>query len=322
LAFKRRPKNKSESRHGFGLPIAAWLVLGFALVIGAFVTASLFALKSTRLATTDVTHVQRDFEPLARKAREFGDRAAAFDRAVLGYLRTYSDENRQAVVDAGIRLSTLVNNESWKGLGVQNAGFKDAIVRLTNNQADGFALLDLQDRRNQAADELESTLTALETRIVGAGADGLRVGENLLTRPSLAELASATSALHAELSEQISDRGPPRNGAAPKGVARFRDTLTLYRPSLRVSPGEAWLELIDDDFARSLDLRDRIGELDRDLMARRVAFAANSDELAAFVRDELETPAWRELTAAAQDARLSVERAQTTIADATFKACC
>jgi len=46
--------------------------------------------------------------------------------------------------------------------------------------------------------------------------------------------------------------------------------------------------LIDGDFAELLALRDRIGELDRRLTARRAAFTANSDELAAFVRDELE----------------------------------
>jgi len=320
LPFKRRPQSKSDSRPGFGLPIAAWLVLGFVLVIGAFVTASLFALKSTRLATADVTRVQQDFEPLARMAREFGDRAASFDRAVLGYLRTYSDENRQAVADAGVRLSAVVNAESWKRSGAKNTGFRDAVIRLTNHQADGFALIDLQDRRNRAADNLEATLNALETRIGGAGAQGLRVGENLLTRPSLAELAGAASAMHGELEEQISDRAPSRNGATSQGAARFRDTLAEHRQSLRVSPGEAWLDLIDEDFARAIALRDRIGELDRALTARRAAFTASSDDLAAYARDELEVPAWNELTAAAQDARLSVERAQTTIADATFKA--
>ena len=167
---------------------------------------------------------------------------------MLGFLRTYSDENRQAVADAGIRL--------------------------TNHQADGFALIDLQDRRNRAADRLKSTLT----------------------RPFLAELAGAASVMHGD--------SPNRSAIA------LRPVSARHRESLRLSPGGAWLELIDGDFAELLALRDRIGALDRRLMARRAAFTANSDELAAFVRDELEAPAWRELTAAAHDPRLSVERAQ------------
>ena len=320
MAVERSPLDKSGSRRGFGLPIAAWLVLGFAMVIGAFVAASLFALRSTRHATADVTRVQQEFEPLARKAREFGDRAATFDRAVLGYLRTYSEENRQAVADAGVSISDVVNDPSWADAGARTAGFKDAVARLAAHQAEGFSLLDLQDRRNRAADALESTLTSLETRIGTSGARGLRVGENLLTRPSLAELADAAAAMHGELAEQISDRAPSPVVAAPRGVARFRATLARNRESLRVSPGAAWLDLIDEDFARALALRDRIGELDGELTARRALFAASSDRLAAFVHDELEGPAWSELTAAAQDARMSVERAQTTIADATFKA--
>ena len=128
----------------------------------------------------------------------------------------------------------------------------DAGIRLTNHQADGFALIDLQDRRNRAADRLKSTLA----------------------RPSLAELAGAASVMHGD--------SPNRSAIALRPVSAWN------RESLRLSPGEAWLELIDGDFAELLALRDRIGELDRRLTARRAAFTANSDELAAFVQDELE----------------------------------
>ena len=89
---------------GWGLPIGVWLILGFAFIIGAFVTANILAQRSTRLATADVTRVQQEFEPLARHARDLGAAVAAFDRAVLAYLRSSSSGNGTAIVDAGIRL--------------------------------------------------------------------------------------------------------------------------------------------------------------------------------------------------------------------------
>ncbi len=320
MANRRGASSKPGMRIGIGLPIAAWLVLGFALVIGAFVTASLLALRSTRSATTDVTRVQQDLEPLTRKAREIGDSAAAFDRAVLGYLRSYSGENRQAVMDAGVQLSAVANDEEWAKAGAEHPAYKEAFLRLAEHEADGFAVVNLQDERNVAADELEATLADVESRIVAAGARGLRVGDNLLTLPSLAELAEAAGVLRDEYSAQIGERAPARPGVPAEAETRLRETLERHRDTLVVSPGAAWLELLEEDIAGSVGLRDRIVDLDRQIKARRAEFTASGDNLAAFVRSELEAPAWNELKAAAQDARLSVERAQTTISDATFKA--
>ena len=82
------------------MPISAWLVVGFVLVIGAFATTSVVAVRSTRHATADLATMQRQFEPLARSVRDLGDSMAAFDRAVLAFLRADSDDNRSAAADA------------------------------------------------------------------------------------------------------------------------------------------------------------------------------------------------------------------------------
>ena len=75
-------------QHDPNEPIGVWLILGFAFIIGAFVTANMLAQRSTRRATTDVARVQQMYEPLARHARELGTAVATFDRAVLAYLRS------------------------------------------------------------------------------------------------------------------------------------------------------------------------------------------------------------------------------------------
>ena len=105
------PSSKIRPR-GWGLPIGVWLILGFVFIIGAFVTANILAQRSTRLATSDVARVQQHFEPLARHARELGDTVGTFDRTVLAYLRSPSSENGAAIVEAGTRLSDLVNHSS------------------------------------------------------------------------------------------------------------------------------------------------------------------------------------------------------------------
>ena len=83
-----KPPRWSLRTIGAGLPITAWLVLGFAFVIGAFVTSNIVTQRSARLATADVARVQDEFEPLARHARDLGAAVAAFDRAVLAFLRS------------------------------------------------------------------------------------------------------------------------------------------------------------------------------------------------------------------------------------------
>ena len=108
LGQTHAPSTSIRAR-GWGLPIGVWLILGFAFVIGAFVTANILAQRSTRLATADVARVQQEFEPLARHARDLGAAVAAFDRAVLAYLRSSSSENGSKIVESGTRLSDVVN---------------------------------------------------------------------------------------------------------------------------------------------------------------------------------------------------------------------
>ena len=60
-----------------GLPIAAWLVLAFAFVIGAFAVATGVALQSTREATAGLGRMQQEFEPLSLGQAEFAARLKA-----------------------------------------------------------------------------------------------------------------------------------------------------------------------------------------------------------------------------------------------------
>ena len=305
---------------GWGLPIGVWLILGFTFIIGAFVTANILAQRSTRLATADVARVQQQFEPLARHARELGAAVGTFDRAVFAYLRSASSENGAAIVETGTRLSNLVNHSSGLAPSGDEAQFNEIAALTAAHQADGFQLVALGERRQTARQSLDATLNELDARVSSSGAKGVSVGNSLMARPSLSEVAEAVAQVRKDAVAALFR--PPGSEApvATPGEGRFRRVLASFGQELKVSPGVAWLGLLEEDFKRAVTLRRRISALEAELETERGAYLAAGDALTMRIREEIEAPAWRELTAAAETASRAVDDAQRTITDATFKA--
>jgi hypothetical protein len=132
-----------------GLPIGAWLVLGFALVIGAFTAASVVSLRSTRGATTDLERMQQQFEPLSRSVRDLGDGVATFDRAVLAYLRADTRDKHAATVASAERLSRAASRMVDVGADDAAPPVGPLLQRIADHEAQGFELLNLQDARRR-----------------------------------------------------------------------------------------------------------------------------------------------------------------------------
>ena len=293
-------------------------MLGFAVVIGAFAVTSTLALRGTRNAMSGVAQVQQRFEPLALSVRDLGESSAAFDRAVLADLRTDSDASSSATVDAAARLSQSMNQTLDSGRFSSATPLPELLRRIADHQREGFRLLDLQEQRRSATAGLDRTYASLDRRVVGAGSTGIVVGENVIARPSLADLDRAVELSRNEVASVLS-----RDAAVPgltEGESLLKRTLDAHRDEFAVSPGRAWLELMDDDAARAVDLRRSLQRLDADIGAERAAFAASGEALTAAIRDELEAPTWRDLTAAAAQARAAVEVSARSIESATFKA--
>ena len=304
---------------GSGLPIGAWLVLGFAVVIGALVTSGVVALRSTRHATVDVARVQHDFEPLTRRARDLGEMTAAFDRSVLAYLRSDSANNRAAVANSAARLASVVN-WSMETDATRKASTTGLLLsQVARHQTDGFRLLEMQDERRRIVTELEQAYTDLDRRITNAGGRGLTVGDSILARPSLIDLAKALEVARNEAARALA-RGVAAVEASTPGETAFRDMLQRHGPELARSPGAAWLDFVREDFSRAIKLRRRALQLDADIEARRTTFTARGDALATEIRENVEAPAWQELREAAEGAKAAVETAEQTIHGATVKA--
>lgn len=295
-------------------------MLGFAVVISAFVTASTVAMRSTRDATIDVGRVQNEIEPLTRSARNLGDSAAAFDRAVLAFLRVGSKQNREAVVKAGVELSAAIDQAARVEPAAPLAGARTAFEALALHQAEGFQLIGLHDQRRRAVERLSSVFDSLADRITGAGGGGLRIGNSLVSRPSLAELARALETMRNEASAELARAGAGSSSRDSRGENQFRSLLAKHDKELRRSPGVAWLEFVHEDFKKASAARARIRQLDTNMENRRASFSSGGDELAKQIRVEIEGPAWLELSAAAERARSTAAKAEQAIGNATLKA--
>ena len=176
-----RPQQASPitAARPLSLPIGIWLVLGFALVIGAFAAASAVALRSTRHATVDLAHMQRQFEPLSRSVRDLGDGLAAFDRAILAYLRADTRDNRAAAVAAAERLSHAANDVIEVDAARDSLPVNTVMRQIAEHEAAGMRLLELQDQRRRAISSLEAAFGALDRRVKSAGGSGIVVSFTL-----------------------------------------------------------------------------------------------------------------------------------------------
>lgn len=309
----------SPPARGSGLPIGAWLVLCFAAVIGALVTSGIVALRSTRHATVDVARVQHDFEPLTRRARDLSEMTAAFDRAVLAYLRSDSANNRAAVANSAARLASVVNWSMETDAARKGSTTGLLLSQVARHQTDGFRLLEMQDARRHTGTELEQAYADLDRRITNAGGRGLAIGDSILARPSLIELAKSLELARNDAARALT-RGVLDHEPTTGGETAFRESLTRHGPELARSPGAAWLDFVREDFADAVRLRRRALQLDSDIEARRTAFTARGDALATEIRENVEAPAWQELREAAEGAKSAVERAERTIHGATVRA--
>jgi len=318
LTISTPPPPRQPYRRRIGLPISLWLVLGFAFVIGAFALTGVPALRGMRHAMEDVARTQQLFEPIALGVHDLAESSASFDRAVLAYLQADSEVNRTEVTAAAARLSQSMNGTFDDGSVALAERFPSLLSRGAEHQSAGFRLLDLQDQLRRATEHLDWTYAALDRRAVGAGGTGIVVGDNVIARPSLAELKRAVELSRSDAANALA-RGPVTSEATG-GEALLRRTLEANREEFARSPGRAWLGLMEEDAAQAISLRWQVQKLEAAIEVDRAAFAASGAALAAAVHSEVEAPAWRDFIDEAAHARAAVDNAVLGVETAVFKA--
>ena len=313
-------RTKIDAAHprGWGLSIAAWLIIGFASVITAFVAGSLLARQGTRLATSELERVRSEIEPLTQVARELRESSAAFDRAVLAFLGTDSDQNRTLLASAGARLAQGVNEAQELALLDRDTEDPPLVASVAEHQQLGFRLAQLHEDRRSLLARMEDVYQDLGQRVSAGGSAGVRVGETVLTRPSMQELEAALDAARTDATHEF-DFGPERATRDTAGENLFQTVLQTHDTELQQSPGAAWLALVREDFATAVQLRRSAQALRAEIAERRSEFTAAGETMAGRIHEHFEIPAWNRFTVATASATQVLQQAEQDVATATAK---
>jgi diguanylate cyclase (GGDEF)-like protein len=295
--------DRHRLRPRFG--IGARLTLGLAAVAAVVVIAHLLAERTTRAAVEAVRNMRTLHEPLAHRASAILERLSAYDRAVGDDLQSDNNGDFLTLSSAGDALQDAVDRYF--------DGAPSSALTPTTRQLRADLISHIQNGRQLALDSAQraqwreqhwEALDRVYQLIATAGGTGLAIHGQVIARPSLAALATAIDAV------RYSDGSPAATAARER---TFEAVLRLHAAELSRSPGRAWLEVVQTDFARAVRLRLDIERLDaRDLGARR-ALLEDSGMLTREVQSELQTPARLGLLDAARHAATSAAAAERTL---------
>ncbi len=307
----------------FSLSLSAWLAFGLGGIVVVFLAGNLLVQRSTRLATENVTRVQQELEPLARRARSLSDAISNYERAVLSYLKPGAPTEHTAVDVTQARLQAAITEHiRHTNSDADLEEVRSLADAVTRHETNGSELVQRFDRRSALLGICWSLMDGLRNRIDGAGADGLTVGENVFARRSLAELANALDAVRSGFTAQLAQPSERSAKEAARSEVAFRKKLEEYGEEFMRSPGLAWYELVQEDFERATRLHRAVRQLDSELESGRREFAGTGAALIEQVRVSLEEPALRALAESATAARTTAQEAENMIAAVSLAVVC
>jgi diguanylate cyclase (GGDEF)-like protein len=298
------------------LGVGAHLALGLAAV-GAVVLAGQFLTDSiTHNAVEAVRSLQLRYEPQARRAGAIVEKLAAFDRQVeesLGSDGESGDAKRSAQADLGNANAELNQSiAAWferpaSDFATAPDGRRQVLLKqqISEHILAGRALAGKSGQRQQWLTERHALLEANGRRITNAGGTGLAIDStNVLARKSLVELSQAAAALRS-----VADLGED----ATRAEQDFNAALNRNSEELMHSPGPAWMEIVRDDFNRSVSLRHQVNHFDSSNARERREFLATGATLISSAQALLQAPARSALSAAAERAAQAAENAQRAL---------
>ena len=295
--------DRRRLRPRFG--IGTRLTLGLAAVAAVVVVAHVLATRTTRAAVEAVRDMRTLNEPLAYRASAILEKLSAYDRALGDHLQSANDGDFLALASAGDALQYAVERY------FQAAPPSDLTAASQQLRAD--LISHIQNGRQLALDAAQEgqwraqhweALERVYQLVATAGGTGVTIHGQVIARPSLSALATAIDAVRYSYGSPAATAARERN---------FERVLRAHAAELARSPGRAWMEVVQSDFARAVRLRLAIERLDaRDLAARR-ALLEQSGTLTSEVQSELQAPARIGLLTAARHAATSAEAAERTV---------
>jgi diguanylate cyclase (GGDEF)-like protein len=288
------------------LGIGSRLALGLAAVAAVILIGHGLATRTTRQASDAVRTMQSESEPVARRASAVLESLVAYDRAVSEYLQAGRSSDFGTITTAGSALEgALAAYYDSQPAPTLAPAVLQLRTQLSSHINSGEQLAKSAAQRAQWVDERNAALDRVYHYIASAGGAGLAInGTQVVAQRSLSELEAAIAAI----------RG---NFATARVMARrerdFAAVLAAHTVELERSPGNAWLELVREDFATASHLRRAIEHFDTANGPARRDLLEDSATLIAAVERELQDPARLGLLQAAQHAATSAEIAERTL---------
>jgi len=296
------------------LSIGASLFLVLCALSAVFLAGNLVVQRTTRMATEELALVQRQYEPLARVAREIRDSLADYDRALLANLDEENVASRVTVDAANERIAHALAAHGLLLLSSEAMASGTALHgEIGEHQQRGALLIESQERRRAMRQRSWALLDAVRERIATAGAAGVPQGENVFARRSLAELARTLEAVTGQVTRQLTVRGTPDTAVLERAEERFRAKLREHLEEFQRSPGHAWLDLVTGDFENAVRLRRALIQSAAEIEESRRAFGIASAALSAKAHAQFEEPAWSALAAATARAGSTGREAERTV---------
>lgn len=317
-AEELRPSAAGRNRapHFFSRRLSLGACLGLAVlaVLIVLMVGMNLAERSTRETAELVTRVEGRYEPILALSRELGTALAAFDQAVLGLPRTAQPPGSGEYDLAASHLLEVLARQATLAAQSPEIGAGDLGVRLAELHSHGHSIAELYRLREAEIHRARVALDALAARVNRAGGNGLELGDQVVARRSLADIARSATTMRASELALFAAPSPEAAAVAQRDQAAFAATLASHAEELRRSPGGAWLDLVREDQRSTSASRSEFLAIEKRIAAERTAFAADSRELAQRVETDLQQPAWIALRDAAGRARVTAERAEDHLA--------
>jgi diguanylate cyclase (GGDEF)-like protein len=301
-----RPRRRAWLPRAPRLGVGARLALGLAAVAAVLVAGEILATRTAREALQAVRSMQNEHEPLASRASAVLARLVDYDRAVGEYVRAQNGADFAAITTAGAALEDALGSyfDGPPTPPLSRAAL-ELRAQLTRHIAAGRSFASRAAQRAQWVEERRIALEDVYQRIATAGGTGLAIsGTQVLARRSLAELQTAIDGI----------RGNEDSAAIGRRERDFSAVLDAHAPELEVSPGQAWVTLVRDDFAEAVRLRQAIARHDEASGGEWHNLLEESAALTASVQELLQKPARSGLYQAAQHAATAAEVAERTLA--------
>lgn len=300
----------------FRIGLAVYLALGFGAIAAVLLIGNAYTSRNTEYAIETLRDTEVARVPFARTANLIIDRMLAYDRAVFAQLQSNDPATREAIESAKRRLDAAI--DAYVTQRPESASNSDALLaRLKDHVAVGSRLTQASIERQAALTAYSNVQEQLVRRVSTTFAANVRLADNNALRRSFAELEVGLGGLRNGFNAYLIEGGDTSINRLDAARTDFRRLLATHRAELSRSPGQAWVDLMDEDLAAMGRHSRAVRRTDAELASIHDEFGTSSLAVQALLNERIAAPASMAVADSANSAAVATLEAQRTYRDAS-----